>query len=94
MTKVTNMHLARVLSEKEDISLCVAQRLVDAIFDELSQRMVCKQPITITNFGSFNLRTTKPRAVNNLRGEGVSYTSSRDKPMFKPSRKLLHRINT
>jgi nucleoid DNA-binding protein len=70
-----------------------ARKAADAVFNELGITIMEGSKVTIPNFGNFDIRTTKPRVINDLAGGGVKRTTSRDKPVFRPSKSLIDKLN-
>lgn len=68
--------------------------IVNTIFDGMTDSLVKNDRIEIRGFGSFEVRTRRPRQGRNPKtGSSVDVTERRV-PFFKAGRELKERVNT
>ena len=74
--------------DSEDI-----QKIVETIFQEISEAMASGGRVEIRGFGAFGIRIRRPRAARNPRtGEAVS-VPAKYHPFFKTGKLLRDRLN-
>ena len=84
--------LARDISEKHEISKAMARRIVDQIFDTISENLENGRKTMISGFGTFETKERRERLGFNLVKKEVSLIKGSNAPIFKPSEKLEKRV--
>ena len=72
-----------LLIQKQDVSLAV-----DIILDAMSKALIAERRIELRGFGSFSVRTRKPRSTKNPRTGKLMEIPSRKTPHFTMSKSL------
>ena len=86
--------LIEKVSKELNMNHDIAQLVVNAIFDTMTDALVRGEGIEIRGFGSFHVRHYPGREGRNPKtGEKVT-VSSRKKPFFKVGKELKNRVNT
>ena len=84
---------ANELASRTDIHRSKAMKITDTMLEIFSERLNKKDKVQFTGFGTFESRITPERmAKNPLTGESV-VIPTRYKAVFKPSSKLLDKLN-
>ena len=70
-----------------------AEALVNAVFEEIGKALAEGEKVTISKFGSFEVRDVKEKDVRNPRTKEQIHVPASKKPAFKPSKTLKALIN-
>ena len=62
---ITRAHLANAVYKELGVSLSESGELVDAVFEEIINVLARHEPMKISSFGTFNLRSKKARVGRN-----------------------------
>jgi integration host factor subunit beta len=90
---MTKSQLIVVVAELNAISRASAERIVNAMFEEMSQTLIRGERIEFRGFGSFHVRKYKPYVGRNPRtGESVSVPIRR-RVRFRMSERMFDRLN-
>lgn len=93
MATLTKADLITLLIERIGITRRDAMDLVDLFFEEIIQALDKGDTISLHQFGRFVLRRKKARPGRNPKTGEAKTISARTVVTFKPSDKLLLRIN-
>lgn len=91
---MTKSELIRLLAdENPNLYLSDVERIVDAVFEEISEAMVRGDRVELRGFGAFSVKQRDARVGRNPRtGEAVDVPSKR-MPFFKTGKLLRDRLN-
>ncbi len=90
---VTRNTLVEALNQEVGLSKNECAELLEDLLKTITDHLAEGSTVKIDNFGSFSVRHKGPRMVRNPKtGEGVPI-SARRVVVFKPARKLKHRVN-
>ena len=86
--------IARIAQLNPHLYQSDAEKIVSAIFNEISASLAKGNRVELRGFGVFSIRTRKARAGRNPRtGEKVS-VAAKNVPFFKAGKKLKDRLNS
>ncbi|MFC1888207.1 HU family DNA-binding protein [Thermodesulfobacteriota bacterium] len=85
--------IARIVAEKNDISLKSAQKAVDSIFEILMETLAEGQKIEIRGFGSLTIRNYEAYTGRNPRTGELTDVKEKKSPFFKTGKELKDRLN-
>lgn len=91
---MTKSELVQKLSTKhQDLSVADLERLVNTVFDEITNALTENGRVELRGFGAFSVRQRAARKGRNPRtGSAVSVPSKRV-PFFKCGKELRERVN-
>lgn len=91
---MTKSELVQKLSSKhQDLSVADLERLVNTVFDEITNALTENGRVELRGFGAFSVRQRAARKGRNPRtGSAVSVPSKRV-PFFKCGKELRERVN-
>ena len=72
----------------------IADNLFDDIIDSIIENLIEHKKIKISNFGTFIIRTKKPRVGRNPKTKEEKIISARNVILFKPSKDFKNFINS
>ncbi len=85
--------IAGLAEDNPHLTLGDVERLVDAMFDEMTQALARGERVELRGFGAFTVKHRKARAGRNPRtGETVD-VAQKSVPFFKAGKELRERIN-
>ena len=91
---LTRAQLTEAVYEEVGLSRNESAELVESVLKEMSQALIRGEPVKISSFGSFTIRSKSERVGRNPKtGEEVPI-SPRRVIIFKPSHVLKSRINS
>ena len=89
---LTKAHLAELLFEKIGLNKRESKDMIDAFFNQISDRLVDGNDVKLSGFGNFQIRTKAPRPGRNPRtGEAIPIKARRV-VTFHASHKLKDQI--
>ncbi len=89
MPTTTKKELAKRLSDDIDITVVLAEELVEAFFTALRESVIEGKRIEARGFGSWEVMTTNPKLhARNPRTGDVVHVPARRKVRFKPGKEL------
>lgn len=91
---ITRAHLANAVYKDVGVSLSESSDLVDAVFEEITAALACHDPVKLSSFGTFNLRTKKARVGRNPKTGVEVVITPRTVLSFNPSNLLKKSINS
>ncbi|OAG28521.1 HU family DNA-binding protein [Thermodesulfatator autotrophicus] len=90
---MTKHELITLLSKRLRISKREASIWVEAFFETLKYELKNDGKVVFQGFGSFKVYTTRTKNLYNPKLKKKISVSSRKKIRFKPSRKLIEKLN-
>ena len=91
---LTRAQLTEAVYEEVGLSRNESAKLVESVLKEMSKALIRGEPVKISSFGSFTIRSKSERVGRNPKtGEEVPI-SPRRVIIFKPSHVLKSRINS
>lgn len=91
--KVKKSEIASKVSKEYQIPLELAKSLVEGVFSWIAQKTAEDGRVEIRGFGVFKLRRRSGRFTKNPKTGIEMYVEERYLMSFKPSKKLLKRLN-
>lgn len=92
-TVTTKADLVDEVAEAVDLTKKQAESIVNSVFDSIVESLRAGEKIELRGFGSFRIRSRKPRIGRNPKtGEKVE-VPSKQIPYFKPGKELKDLIN-
>lgn len=92
MTTTKKEDLAKEISETHGISKAMSRRIVDQVFDTISDNLKDGKKTMIVGFGTFEAKERKERKGYNLVKKQVSLIEEARIPSFKPSSILEEKV--
>jgi integration host factor subunit beta len=93
-TVTTKADLVDQVAEAVDLTKKQAESIVNSVFDSIVESLRSGEKIELRGFGSFRIRSRKPRIGRNPKtGERVE-VPSKQIPYFKPGKELKDLINS
>lgn len=90
---VNKSELVKAIAEKSDVTKDVAQRVLDATTDVVTEALKAGQTVTLVGFGSFQVRERAAREGRNPKtGEKMNIKASKS-PSFKAGKLLKDAVN-
>lgn len=90
---VTRARLADLVHRNVGLSRRGSSRIVDQLFEEISQALVDGGEVKLSRFGSFKLRHKRPRTGRNPKTGVEAPICERHVVAFRPSRSLKKAVN-
>ncbi|NLD83544.1 MAG: HU family DNA-binding protein [Clostridiales bacterium] len=85
--------LIEVVSSKAEITKAEAQKVVNAVFDAVTEGLVSDGKVVLVGFGTFEVRSRTARTGRNPRtGESIKIKASKA-PAFKPGKDMKAAVN-
>lgn len=82
-TRITKTDLIDAVASKADISKAEAKRVLDAMLDVVSDSLSREDKVTLTGFGTFEVRHVKSRTGVNPRTKARIQIPATKRPVFK-----------
>jgi len=89
---MTKSDLIEALADKKGLHLTVADRIINEIFDSMSDTLITDGRIEIRGFGSFENRQYGGRSGRNPKSGEIVTVAEKKRPFFKVGRDLKERI--
>ena len=90
---LTRSHLVNAIYQKLGFSRAESSELVDAVFSEINEGLAKDQEVKVSLFGTFKVRSKKPRVGRNPKTMQEVTISARNVISFIASNVLKNRIN-
>lgn len=91
---MTKADLVDEVAGKVDLTKKEAEGIVNSVFDSIVQSLQSGEKIELRGFGSFRIRSRKPRIGRNPKTGDKVEVPSKKIPYFKPGKELKDLINT
>lgn len=92
MATVTRSDLADKLREKFGLTSADAYKLVDVIFDEVSEALIHGEEVKFAGFGTFKILEKNARMGRNPKTGEPAVISARNVVTFRPSTEFRNRV--
>ncbi len=92
MATVTRADLTHAVVDEVELSDREARALVDSVIEIMAERLTAGETVTISGFGTFNLRDKRERLGRNPRTGEEATISARRVVTFRASQVLKQRI--
>lgn len=90
---MNKLELIETVSSKAEITKAEAQRVVNAVFDAVTEGLVADGKVVLVGFGTFEVRSRTAREGRNPRtGEKIRISASKA-PAFKPGKDMKAAVN-
>ncbi len=93
MSRVTTKKLAGEVSSMIDVPVDTVIDVMNTAFGQMTKCLEEGHPVSIRNFGVFELKQTASRDIYNVHSEKLEKVESRSKPRFRPSATLIKQVN-
>jgi len=90
---INKVYLAGLLATQHDFSKAKARRIVDSVFDAISDELLQGGKVKISGFGSFSVKTLKSTEIYNPQLGHKALVPERKAPKFKPAAGLKNATN-
>ncbi len=91
---LTRAQLTEAVYEEVGLSRNESAELVESVLEEMSKALIRGEPVKISSFGSFTIRSKSERVGRNPKTLEEVSISPRRVIIFKPSHVLKSRINS
>ncbi|MBQ4472264.1 MAG: integration host factor subunit beta [Alphaproteobacteria bacterium] len=81
------------LAEKENVSRDVAKRIVNTIFDTITDALIHGNRVELREFGVLSVRTRKARAGRNPKTGATVQVAEKKVPFFKAGKAVKQALN-
>ncbi len=92
MATITRSDFADRLREKFGLTSADAYKLVDVIFDEISQALINGEEVKFAGFGTFKILTKNARMGRNPKTGEPAVITARNVVTFRPSTEFRNRV--
>ena len=93
MNTLTKKEISKKLHFLSGIPQSVSQKIVDQVFESISNHILMKKKLSISNFGTFSVKEKKARAGRNLNTGEEVVISARKVISFTPAENLKKAVN-
>ena len=84
--------IIKAVADNAEVTAKDAERVIDALFDEVSNQLVAGEKVVFSNFGTFEVRNRKAREGRNpSTGDKISIPAQKT-PAFKAGKQLKDRL--
>lgn len=91
---MTKADLVDEVAGKVDLTKKQAEGIVNSVFESIVKSLQSGEKIELRGFGSFRIRSRKPRIGRNPKTGEKVHVPSKKIPYFKPGKELKDLINT
>jgi DNA-binding protein HU-beta len=84
--------IVKAVSERAEVTAKDAERVIDALFDEVSDQLVAGEKVVLSNFGTFEVRDRKAREGRNPSTGETIHIDAQKTPAFKAGKQLKDRL--
>ena len=92
MATITRNDFANRLRERFGLTTADAFKLVDIVFDEISESLIHGEEVKLAGFGSFKILTKAQRMGRNPKTGEPAVISARRVASFRPSNEFRKRV--
>ena len=85
MSTIKKSDFTKYINKKFGFSTSMSERLVDVVFDEISEALRRCRRVQITNFGAFNINHKRERIGRNPKTGKTAVITARRVPTFRPA---------
>lgn len=85
--------LIEAVAEKTDLTKADAGRAVDAVFGAVQDELVKGGQVSLTGFGTFQVKERAARTARNPQTGGTVQVDAKKAPSFKPGKGLKDAVN-
>jgi len=90
---LTKKDLVNIVYMQIGFSKQISENLIEEFFSLIVSNLEKKKDIKISNFGTFSIRSKKPRVGRNPKTKETKIISKRNVVLFKPSKEFKEFIN-
>ena len=91
---LTKKDLVNVVYMQIGFSKQISENLIDEFFSLIVSNLIKNKSVKISNFGTFSIRSKKPRVGRNPKTKEEKTISQRDVVLFKPSKEFKDLLNS
>ena len=92
MATITRIDLANTLRNRFGLTAADSYRMIDIIFDEISQSLINDEEVKISGFGTFKILSKSARIGRNPKTGIPAVISARRVATFRPSTEFRERV--
>ncbi len=85
--------IVAMAEDNPHLTLADVERLVAALFDEMTRALARGERVVLRGFGTFTVKHRNARAGRNPRSGETVQVAQKSKPSFKAGKELRERIN-
>ena len=93
MATITRMDLANVLKDRFGLTASDSYKMIDIIFDEISQSLINGEEVKIAGFGTFKILDKSARVARNPKTGESAIVSARRVATFRPCSEFRARVS-
>lgn len=90
---LTRADISDAVYQEIGLSKSDSDKMVQDVFDHISDALVAGKNVKLTNFGSFKLSFKKERLARNPKTGESAIVSARRVLTFKPAAQMIERVN-
>ena len=91
---LTKKDLVNLVYMQLGFSKQISENLIDEFFSLIVSNLIKNKSVKISNFGTFSIRSKKPRVGRNPKTREEKTISQRDVVLFKPSKEFKDILNS
>ena len=91
---ITRSQLSEAVYQEVGLSRNESSELFESIIDKLSETLAKGEPVKLSSFGSFSVRSKSERIGRNPKTGDSVKLSGKYVPYFKPGKELRERVNS
>jgi integration host factor subunit beta len=85
--------VSRIAAQNPHLYMHDADRLVDAILDQIVAAMARRERVELRGFGTFGVKIWPARIARNPKTGAAVHVSEKVMPAFRPAREIRKRLN-
>ena len=91
---LTKKELVNIVYMQIGFSKQISENLIEEFFSLIVSNLQKNKSVKISNFGTFLIRSKKPRVGRNPKTKEIKTISDRDVVLFKPSKEFKTLVNS
>ncbi|MCI0711478.1 MAG: HU family DNA-binding protein [Chloroflexi bacterium] len=89
---MSRIRLIEALAQKLDVSEDEASEFIVQMVDTLTEALIEQRRVEFDDFGTFSMKTSKPRTAVNIQTQEVYPIPPQDYPAFEPAAALIEAV--
>ncbi len=91
---LTKKDIVNLVYMQLGFSKLISESLIDEFFSLIISNLTKERKLKISNFGTFSIRSKKPRIGRNPKTKEIKKISERNVVLFKPSKEFKEFVNS
>ena len=91
--KRNKRHIIENINKTAGISKNKAKQVLDVILQTIKERLADGEKVSLARFGTFDVKTNRPRKYRNISTGEISITTTKRLPVFRPSSSISNILN-